>query len=228
MATQSDQASGERQSARVVTPVSAGLSRAQRFERWSETLSALLLGQVTIATAWSGYQAARSLPCTPTPWVRWLNPNELRPKPTNSPRWILPCSSTMSTPTQLATRTWPPSTMNASDPKPGRRSTPGWPLGRSRTRRPRPAPSRCPNTGSAWRSRQSSSMRRPAGCLRKGERPTKMATNISLNTLLLASVLFLSGIAPRFDWRPIVVAILVAAAILLVIGLYSLATLPVW
>ncbi|NIV32196.1 MAG: hypothetical protein GWN58_22760, partial [Anaerolineae bacterium] len=49
-----------------------------------------------------------------------------------------------------------------------------------------------------------------------------------LNTLLLASVLFLSGIAPRFDWRPIVVAILVAAAILLVIGLYSLATLPVW
>jgi membrane protein YqaA with SNARE-associated domain len=59
MTTQSDQASGERQAARVATPVSAGLSRAQRFERWSEILSALLLGLVTIATAWSGYQAAR-------------------------------------------------------------------------------------------------------------------------------------------------------------------------
>ena len=35
------------------------LSRAERFERWSETLSAILLGLVTLATAWSGYQAAR-------------------------------------------------------------------------------------------------------------------------------------------------------------------------
>ena len=35
------------------------LSRAERFERWSETVSAILLGLVTIATAWSGYQAAR-------------------------------------------------------------------------------------------------------------------------------------------------------------------------
>ena len=59
MTDQSDRVSGKRQATGAEDLVPARLSRAQRFERWSETISAILLGLVTIATAWSGYQAAR-------------------------------------------------------------------------------------------------------------------------------------------------------------------------
>ena len=48
-----------------------------------------------------------------------------------------------------------------------------------------------------------------------------------LNAVILASVLFLAGIATRFDWLPVRVAIIVAALVLLVMGLYNLAIYPV-
>jgi phage shock protein PspC (stress-responsive transcriptional regulator) len=40
-------------------------------------------------------------------------------------------------------------------------------------------------------------------------------------------VLFLGGIATRFDWLPVKVLVIVAALILLVYGLYNLAIYPV-
>jgi hypothetical protein len=40
-------------------------------------------------------------------------------------------------------------------------------------------------------------------------------------------VLFLAGIATRFDWLPMRVAIIVGVAALLALGLYHLATYPV-
>ena len=33
--------------------------RGERVERWFEVVTAVMLGVVTVATAWSGYQAAR-------------------------------------------------------------------------------------------------------------------------------------------------------------------------
>jgi hypothetical protein len=35
------------------------LTRQQRIERWFEVVTAIMLGVVTVATAWSGYQATR-------------------------------------------------------------------------------------------------------------------------------------------------------------------------
>jgi hypothetical protein len=61
----------------------------------------------------------------------------------------------------------------------------------------------------------------------EGKKANEHGDQYVLNTVLLASVLFLAGIAPRFDWPPLVVIILVAAAILLVVGLYGLSTLPI-
>ena len=58
MTNQTDPDAGQRQADRATAPALTGVLRAQRFERRSETLSALLLGLVTMATAWSGYQAA--------------------------------------------------------------------------------------------------------------------------------------------------------------------------
>lgn len=35
------------------------LTRQQRIERWFEVVTAIMLGVVAVATAWSGYQATR-------------------------------------------------------------------------------------------------------------------------------------------------------------------------
>ena len=35
------------------------LTRRQHIERWFQVITAIMLGVVTVATAWSGYQAAR-------------------------------------------------------------------------------------------------------------------------------------------------------------------------
>jgi hypothetical protein len=35
------------------------LTHQQRIERWFEVVTAIMLGVVTVATAWSGYQATR-------------------------------------------------------------------------------------------------------------------------------------------------------------------------
>jgi hypothetical protein len=61
----------------------------------------------------------------------------------------------------------------------------------------------------------------------RGKVANEYSDDYVLNAVLLASVLFLAGIAPRFDWQPLVVVILVSAAILLVFGLYNLSTLPI-
>src|SRR5215469_505799 len=40
-------------------PKGAPLTRQQRTQRWFEVITAIILAVVTVATAWSGYQAAR-------------------------------------------------------------------------------------------------------------------------------------------------------------------------
>jgi hypothetical protein len=66
-----------------------------------------------------------------------------------------------------------------------------------------------------------------ANLFQEGKAANEHSDDYVLNAVLLASVLFLAGIAPRFDWQPLVVVILVAAVILLVVGLYNLSALPV-
>ena len=61
----------------------------------------------------------------------------------------------------------------------------------------------------------------------EGKHANQNSDDYILNAVILASALFLAGIAPRFDWPPIPIAILVMASILLIIGLHNLATLPV-
>jgi hypothetical protein len=48
-----------------------------------------------------------------------------------------------------------------------------------------------------------------------------------LNTVVLASALFLAGIAGRFAWRPARVAILATSATVLAVGLINVVRLPV-
>jgi hypothetical protein len=61
----------------------------------------------------------------------------------------------------------------------------------------------------------------------EGQAANQQSDDYILNAVILASVLFLAGIASRFDWLPVRVAIVVAAMILLVLGLYNIAVYPV-
>jgi hypothetical protein len=61
----------------------------------------------------------------------------------------------------------------------------------------------------------------------KGQEANEQGDRYVLNTVILATVLFLGGIATRFDWLPVKVLVIVAALILLVYGLYNLAIYPV-
>ena len=46
-------------SAELPSPAPKPLTRRQLTERWFEVVSAVMLGVVAVATAWSGYQGAR-------------------------------------------------------------------------------------------------------------------------------------------------------------------------
>ena len=66
-----------------------------------------------------------------------------------------------------------------------------------------------------------------AALFQEGTEANQQSDDYILNAVILASVLFLGGIAPRFTWRPIRIGILVLAVLLLALGLYNLITYPV-
>jgi hypothetical protein len=62
----------------------------------------------------------------------------------------------------------------------------------------------------------------------EGKAANQQSDDYILNAVYLASVLFLAGIAPRFSWLPVRVAIVVIALVLLGVGFYNLATYPIY
>jgi hypothetical protein len=62
----------------------------------------------------------------------------------------------------------------------------------------------------------------------EGQEANQISDDYVLNAVLLASVLFLSGVAQRFNVRAIRILIIALAIIVCVIGLYNVATYPIW
>ena len=60
-----------------------------------------------------------------------------------------------------------------------------------------------------------------------GQQASETGDTYVLNTVFLASALFLAGIASRFAWRPARLAILATSATVLAVGLYNVVRLPV-
>lgn len=61
----------------------------------------------------------------------------------------------------------------------------------------------------------------------EGRVANQQSDDYILNAVILASVLFLSGIVTRFDWLPVRVVIIIAALVLLGVGLYNIAVYPI-
>jgi hypothetical protein len=60
----------------------------------------------------------------------------------------------------------------------------------------------------------------------EGQQDNDRGDKYVLNTVFLAIVLFFAGIAPRIRWMPARVALIAMALVMLVIGLYNVATYP--
>jgi hypothetical protein len=231
MTDQGDQHAGERQIAKGITPSPSRLTGAQRFERWSETLSALLLGLVTIATAWSGYQAARWGGEQSTLYTDALSlmidstraateANQLTQ--VDIALFLNYVNAYAAGNEELATfyyKRFRPEARVAVD---------AW-LATQPLRNPEaPAgPFQMPEYRVSLAEEAKQLQEKASGLFEEGKKANERSDQYVLNTVFLASVLFLAGIAPRFDWRPIVIVILVTALVLLTIGLYNLSTLPI-
>jgi len=62
----------------------------------------------------------------------------------------------------------------------------------------------------------------------EGKAANQQSDDYILNAVILASVLFLAGVAPRFEWLPVRVAVIVVALVLFGLGLYNIATYPIY
>jgi hypothetical protein len=60
----------------------------------------------------------------------------------------------------------------------------------------------------------------------EGEESKKHSEDYVFNTVLLATVLFFAGIAPRVRWVPASLALIAVSTVLLAVGLYDVLTLP--
>lgn len=223
MTDQSDQESGKRPA--------VPLSRAQRFERWTETISAILLGLVTIATAWSGYQAARWGGEQSTLYTDALSLMIDSTRAATEANQLIQVDIALfinfinayaAGNEELATfyyERFRPEARPAID---------AW-LATEPRRNPEapPGPFQMAEYQVSLAEQAVQLEEEAANLFEKGKIANEHSDDYVLNAVLLASVLFLAGIAPRFDWQPLVVVILVAAAILLVIGLYNLSMLPI-
>ncbi|HEY7036425.1 MAG TPA: hypothetical protein VH482_34165 [Thermomicrobiales bacterium] len=61
----------------------------------------------------------------------------------------------------------------------------------------------------------------------EGQKDNDRSDDYVLNTVILATVLFFCGIAPRVRWIPARMALVAIACVLLVVGLFNVATYPI-
>lgn len=207
------------------------LTRGELVDRWIELLLAVMLGAVALATAWSGYQAAR-----------WGGTQSILFSQAGASRTESMRASTQGG--QLAQvdigmfNNW----INAFAE--GNEDLANFYRERFRAEF-QPAfeawlatdPANNPNapdTPFAMPEYQPAKFEEAAqleldaeATFEEGRAANQQADDYILNAVILASVLFLSGIVTRFDWLPVRVAVIVAALVLLGMGLYNIATYPI-
>jgi len=201
------------------------------FDTWMELVIAVLLAIATVATAWSGYQASR--------WggVQSTLYNQAGAKRQESVRASNEANSlrnidvflyaewvkfTISDQTELANyyearfrQEFRPAfdAWRATDPF----NNPDAPSG----------PFAMPEYVLAAQIESEALVEEAALLFDEGGAANQQSDDYILNTVILASVLFLSGIANRIVWRPARLMIVVLTMGMLAIGLYNAATYPI-
>lgn len=208
------------------------LSRADLLDRWTEIISAVMLGLVAMATAWSGYQSARWGGVQST---KYSEASALRVESTRA-------STLAGQQTQIDVAlfsNWINAYAEENEPleafyRERFRAEFVPPFEAWLATEPANNPD-APTSPFAMPEYQLAAARQAqdleqqaADTFEEGRAANQRSDDYILNAVILASVLFFAGIAPRFDWLPVRVMVVVAALALLVIGIYNIATYPVW
>jgi hypothetical protein len=206
-------------------------SRQVLLERWTEMVLAVIMGAVALATAWSGYQSARwgGLQSISFSQAGALRTESMRASTSAGQqvqldigmftRWV---EAWAAKDEELASfyrarfrdefapafEAW-----LALDPG-NNADAPDSPFG-------------MPEYRLSLAEEAARLEREAEATFAEGRVANAQSDEYILNAVILASVLFLAGIATRFDWLPVRIAIIIAAVVLLTIGLYNLATYPV-
>jgi hypothetical protein len=210
----------------------AGHSRGELMDRWTEVLSAILLGLVTIATAWSGYQSARWGGVQST---KYSEASALRVESTRA-------STQAGQQIQIDVALFS-SWLNAyaDDNQPLEEfyrerfraefqpAFEAW-LATKPVQNPEApdSPFAMPEYQLAATQESQDLERQASETFDEGKAANQQSDDYILNAVILASVLFLAGVAPRFEWLPVRVAVIVVALVLFGLGLYNIATYPIY
>lgn len=210
----------------------AGPSRAELLERWTEILSALMLGLVAMATAWSGYQSAR--------WggVQSTKYSEASALRVESTRASTLAGQQMQIDVGLFTN-WINAFADENEPlesfyrerfrKEFMPAFEAWVATDPANNPEAPSsPFVMPEYQLAASQQAQDLEQRAADTFEEGKEANQQSDDYILNAVIVASVLFLAGIAPRFDWLPVRVAIIVIAFVLLGLGFYNIVTYPIY
>jgi hypothetical protein len=207
------------------------LTHGQRVERWFEVVTALMLGVVAVATAWSGYQSAR-----------WSGEQAADYAEAGALRVEATRDATESGQLRLYDLILTDSWLEAH----GRGNTELMDRYERRFRpefRPtfqawlalEPFTNPAAPPGPLFMPQYASSLaqeaeRLEAAAARKfqeGQDANEIGDAYVLNTVFLATVLFLTAIADRFEWYAVRAVVLALAGAMLLYGLYHLAVYPI-
>jgi hypothetical protein len=196
----------------------------------AEILEAILLALVTLATAWSGYQAAR-----------WDGRNALYYGEASRQRVVASQDATLGSQQRLFDVTTFNSWLQAELARNfklaalfERRFTPGYKVAFNAwlqldpflNPKAPPGPSFMPQYHNALLERSDALDAQAAVTFQKGTDARETADSYVRITLILASVLFLLALAQRFKVRNVRRALVGLAAILLLVSLFALSSLP--
>jgi hypothetical protein len=211
--------------------VQENASRAELVDRWTEIVSAILLGLVTIATAWSGYQSARWGGVQST---KYSEASALRVESTRAStqagqqtqidvalfsNWLNAYADENQPLEEFYRERFRAEFMPAFE---------AW-VASEPAQNPEapPSPFALPEYQLAATQQSQDLERQASETFEEGKAANQQSDDYILNAVILASVLFLAGIAPRFDWLPIRLAVIFVALIFLGLGLYNIITYPI-
>jgi hypothetical protein len=210
---------------------SEGISRAERTDRILEVIVAIMMGIVAVATAWSGYQAARWGGEQSTLYSR---AGALR---TESVRASNQAFGAIQLDVGLFTQWVNATAQDRQDLADFYRARfrpefepafEAWLATDPINNEEAPAsPFYMPEYVVSSSVEAESLETKAAETFEQGETANEQADDYVLTAVLLASVLFFAGIASGFDWPPVQIAVISVGFVLLVWGLYNLATYPI-
>ncbi len=218
------------------TQASAGqqkqpLTRQQRTERWFEVVTAIMLGVVAVATAWSGYQSARWAGVQST---RYAQASALRVDSTRDSTlagqlrlydvmivndWINAYTQGNTKLSNIYEKRFRPEFRPAFE---------AW-LALDPFNNPNapPGPLLMPQYRLSVEEQANQLDAEAAKTFNEGQAANQQSDDYVLNTVFLATVLFLTAIAERFEWNTVRAMILALALGMLLFGLFHLFTYPI-